>query len=197
MTAQMTDLVFDLSGDMLPVGYAYALWDALARRAPAIAGHASSGLLPLRGSENENGLVLARRAKLVLRLPHASCDAARVLERQDIALGAATLRLGAAQTRELQPYPTLHAHLVCGADDELAFMAEVEQALSEMAVQASLICGRPTRLSDGTQTLSGFSLVLHDLKPEDSLRVQAQGIGAHRRFGCGIFIPYKVITGLE
>jgi len=39
--------------------------------------------------------------------------------------------------------------------------------------------------------------VIHDLKPEASLRLQYTGLGSDRRYGCGVFVPYKVITGLD
>jgi CRISPR-associated protein Cas6 len=37
----------------------------------------------------------------------------------------------------------------------------------------------------------GFSLMLHALAPEDSLRMQAAGLGTARHLGCGIFVPHK------
>ena len=84
-----------------------------------------------------------------------------------------------------------------GADDEVAFVEEVESALAAMGVEAKLICGQRHTLTDGERAIKGYSLVLHDLTPEDSLRVQYSGLGKERRFGCGIFVPYKVISGLE
>jgi CRISPR-associated protein Cas6 len=91
----------------------------------------------------------------------------------------------------------LHAQLVTGAEDEMAFMAEIKSALAALDVEAQLICGRRRSLVDGDRTIRGYSLVLHDLKPEGSLRVQYAGLGKERRFGCGIFVPYKVIASLE
>jgi CRISPR-associated protein Cas6 len=37
----------------------------------------------------------------------------------------------------------------------------------------------------------GYSLMLHELSPDDSLRMQAIGLGKERKFGCGIFVPHK------
>jgi hypothetical protein len=39
--------------------------------------------------------------------------------------------------------------------------------------------------------------VVHDLKPEASILLQCAGMGEGRQFGCGIFMPYKVISDLE
>jgi hypothetical protein len=33
--------------------------------------------------------------------------------------------------------------------------------------------------------------MLHELSPEHSLRMQAAGLGAQRKLGCGIFVPHK------
>jgi CRISPR/Cas system CSM-associated protein Csm4 (group 5 of RAMP superfamily) len=39
--------------------------------------------------------------------------------------------------------------------------------------------------------------MLADLKPEESLRLQQQGLGPHRLMGCGIFIPHKGIDAVH
>jgi hypothetical protein len=52
-------------------------------------------------------------------------------------------------------------------------------------------------LTNGDRAIKGRSLVLHDLNPEGSLSVQYIGLGKGRHLGCGIFVPYKVISGLE
>ena len=54
----------------------------------------------------------------------------------------------------------------------------------------------PLALND-TRAVQGYSLVIHDLKPEESLRLQGAGLGNNRFLGCGVFMPYKVISGLE
>ncbi len=101
-----------------------------------------------------------------------------------------------AGLREIQPYPNVHAHLVVGAADEVAFVDDVAATLSDLGIAANLICGRQNSLVDGDRRIDGFSLVIHDLKPEDSLDLLYAGLGSHRKYGCGVFVPYKVISGL-
>ena len=60
-----------------------------------------------------------------------------------------------------------------------------------------MICGKRLSVSGSQRSIDGYSLVLHDLKPEASLHLQYAGLGEDRQFGCGIFVPYKVITGLS
>ena len=42
----------------------------------------------------------------------------------------------------------------------------------------------------------GFALSLHGLAPEESLRMQAEGMGGDRRLGWGIFVPPKSIAAV-
>ena len=195
--AEMIDVVFDISGGTLPITYPYVLWDELVRLVPELGEDENVGVIPLRMAASNEGMLLPKRAKLVLRLPQALVEAVSNLAQQQIQVEGIAMRLGACKTRPILYYPTLHAHLVTGADDEGTFVEEVETALAAMGVEAKLICGRHHTLTYGECEIKGYSLVLHDLKPEDSLQVQFSGLGRERRFGCGIFVPYKVISGLE
>jgi len=73
----------------------------------------------------------------------------------------------------------------------------IHAALAALQVSSKLICGRHHALDIEGEQISGFSLVMHDLRDEDSLRMQYAGIGGNRHLGCGIFVPYKAISGLE
>jgi CRISPR-associated protein Cas6 len=193
----MIDVVFEISGGTLPISYPYALWDELTRIVPQIRDAENIGVIPLRTAESHEGMLLPKRAKLVLRLPQELVDVVSSLEQKQMLVAGCAMQLGSCKTRPIQHYSTLHAHLVAGAEDEMQFVAEVTSALAEMGVEAKLICGQHRTLTDGARAISGYSLVLHDLTPEGSLRVQYAGLGKERRFGCGIFVPYKVISGLE
>jgi CRISPR-associated protein Cas6 len=193
---EMIDAVFDISGDCIPANYPFALWHALARLVPELAAETSIGVLPLRTAGSAAGMLLPRRAKLVLRLPAALGGKVEALSGCELDVGGSPLRLGEGRLREIQPYPTIHAHLVVGTEDEVAFMAGVAADLAALGITASLICGRRNSLVDGDRGIHGFSLVIHDLKPEDSLRLLYAALGSERRYGCGVFVPYKVISDL-
>lgn len=193
----MIDVAFDMSGEALPSAYPFALWAELVRQVPQLADGEPVGVLPLRTAESKGEMLLPKRAKLVLRLPQTLADAvSAALSGKELDISGRTLRLGAARLRQIQPYPTLHAQLVTGSDDELAFMEEVRTCLSAMRIDAKLICGMHKTLRDNGRTLTGYSLVVHDLKPEASLRLQSEGMGEGRCFGCGIFLPHKAIPDL-
>ncbi len=194
---EMTDAVFDVSGDIIPPTYQFALWDALVHHVPALATDPLAGVVPLRTSTSDAGMLLAKRSKLVLRLTPALADHFNQLAGKLIEIGGCTLQIGKGKLRKIQSYPTLHAHLVASDKDEVAFLQDVTARLSELGVEGKLLCGMRNSLTARDRMIQGFSLVIHDLKPEDSLRLQYAGLADYRQYGCGIFIPYKVITDLE
>jgi len=191
------DVVFGLEGTSLPDEYAYDLWREVTRRLPWFGGEAVAGIHPLKTSPGGEGIVLlARRAKLVLRVPeHRSGDA--------LALAGCTLDVGAGlavsggAARSLQPWHTLHAQRVAtAARDEAAFGDEVARWLAARAVVCEFITGRRRTQRAGAREIAGFSVVLHGVKPADSLRLQFEGIGGERGLGWGLFVPYKSILAV-
>ena len=195
--SEMVDVVFDISGDSVPVNYPFELWRELVRLVPELEGESSVGVLPLRTTGSDCGMLLPKRAKLVVRLPRSLATQMASLSGQELDIGGSRLKIGNAKLREIQPYSTIHAHLVVATEDEVAFVENVSARLADLGITASLICGRQNSLLDGDQCVQGFSLVIHALKPEDSLRLQYNGLGSDRKFGCGIFVPYKAISDLN
>ena len=189
-------MVFDLGSGTLPTAYPFALWEALIRHVPQLAEEKSVGVLPLRAAESNEGMLLPKRAKLVLRLPLALAAHAAALSGQQLGVAKSILQLGKGKLRPIQPSPTLHAQLVTGASDEVLFLEGINTQLKKMGIAAGLICGMRRVLTGARQSIHGYSLVIHDLKPEASLQLQYAGLGEGRHFGCGIFVPYKVISGL-
>jgi len=193
----MLDAVFALEGGSVPEDYAYLLWQQAARILPWLEQEVHSGFLPLRGAVNGADLLLPRRARLTLRVPAARAAQAAALSGHALQLGSQVLRIGAMVQRDLQAHPTLHAQLVESPDEEAQFLEQVAQRLKEMGVVCRCICGRRGTRAGGGLSLRGYSLLLHDLKPAESLRIQRAGLGGYRRYGCGIFVPYKEISGLD
>ena len=194
---EMIDAVFDISAESLPASYPFALWDALARHAPTLAEHDAIGVLPLKTAHSAGAMLLPKRAKLVLRVPANLAARIEHLAGKSLVVDDTTVQLGDGKLRQLQPYPTLHAHLVTGHEDETVFLQEVAVRLAELGIIGKLICGMRNRMDAPDRTIHGYSLVIHDLKPDASLRLQYSGLGAERRYGCGIFVPYKAISDLD
>lgn len=189
--ASMVDLAFAIAGEAPPREYRRELATALLQRLPWLADRPGSGVHRLNVSAGAQAL-LSQRTRLTLRVPRERAEAAAALEGTQLALGPATLRVGAAQQRELLPWGTLYAHFVVAAeadDDELAFLQAVDAELAALGVACRPICGRAHVLESGV--LRGYSLMLDQLSAADSLRVLETGVGAHRRLGCGLFVPHR------
>ena len=145
----MVDVIFDISGDSVPVNYQFALWRELVRLVPELADESSVGVLPLRTTGSDCGMLLPKRAKLVVRLPRSLATNVTSLSGQELNIGGSRLKIGNAKQRDIQPYSTIHAHLVVATEDETVFMENVSARLKELGITACLICGRQGSLLDG------------------------------------------------
>lgn len=195
--ADMIDVVFDLKGTRVPSGYAFSLWNEVVRCLPWLGKEPNAGIIPLRGSESGDDLLLSQRTKLVLRLPTTLAKRALELSGQQLNVDGSVLLVGGAKEKQLQPATTIHAYIVESSLGEVEFLAAIEAQLQEMKIPCKLICNKKMALKSPKQVINGYGLVLHDLKPAASLYIQSVGLGGARHFGCGMFVHYKAITGLD
>ena len=187
------DVVFPLEGVFLPRDHAQLLRDALCSQWPMLERENQVGIHAIKlVSGSDDPAMLSRRTKLLLRVP--TLLAAKLLTTQgvDLRVDGQTLRLGQPHTRELQPHATLYAYQVAASSaDEVAFMADVTRELASLEIAGERVCGKHQHMTLSGAVVNTFSLMLHNLRPEQSLRVQEHGIGPHRLLGCGLFIPHK------
>lgn len=196
-TPTMIDVVFDLQGKFVPEGYAMPLWQEMVRCLPWLEQAPHAGIVPLRGSESGGGTLLSQRTKLVLRLPQALAKKAIELSGKQLNVDGSVLLVGASRERELKPSNTLHAYIVESELGEVEFLADMNEKLQGMNIPCKLICSKQLVIKNPRHTLKGYGLVLHELKPEASLQIQRVGLGGARHYGCGMFVHYKAITGLD
>lgn len=197
MENDMTDVLFDLEGGFLPRGYGFPLWKAISALLPWLEDQRQAGILPLKGSPSGEHLLLPKRAKLALRIPGQFAQTAMALCGKTLDVDGTPLKIGSGRQKAIEPYPTLHAQIVESTKNETDFIDDVSKNLAEMQISCKLICGKHQTLKHGKDVVSGYSLVVHDLKPAESIRLQYWGLGDHRHFGCGLFVPHKTIAGLE
>ena len=191
--ATAVDVVFPVSGSTLARDHAQALQDALSSQWPWLKSEAQAGIHAIKlmpGTQPQ--AMLSNRTKLLLRAPTHRAPELLTTSSIELMVAGQPMALGAPHTRELQPHATLYAyHVAADNADEVAFMAEVTRELSDMGIGGERVCGKRQQLLIAGGALTTFSLMLHALAPEQSLRVQYLGIGPHRLLGCGIFIPHK------
>lgn len=189
----LVEAIFPIEGKSLPRDHAQALQRTLAAELPWLDSDVGAAILPLKlvlGSENPG--LLSPRTRLILRAYPNRLDTLRALAGRSLEVAGHSLRLGAVHLRALQPHTTLYSYGVSSSSaDEVEFMQQVERELDDLAVGGERVCGKRNRLCLAEEEITTFSLMLHGLVAQQSLRVQQMGLGPHRLLGCGIFVPHK------
>ena len=198
-TAPAVDAVFDLEGSSLPADHALELWRAVQACLPWLADEPFAGIHPLRTSPSPGGLaLLARRGKLVLRVPAVRGAAALGLSGRTLAVADRRLNVGAGALRPLRAWATLHAERVTfEAADDAEFGGALARSLASLGVDCEFITGRRRSQTVGAREIAGYSVALVGVAAADSVRVQGAGLGGERGLGWGIFVPHKAIAATE
>jgi len=187
------DVIFPLAGGFLPRDHAQALQDALCAHWPWLATEPHAAIHAIKLVPGLDSLaMLSRRARLLVRVPDHRSPEMLATTGMDVQVGGHALRLEAPHQRELQPHATLYAYTVAAPnEDESSFLAEVTRELASLGIGGERVCGKRQKIMAQGGLIHAFSLMLHALPAEQSLRLQHHGIGAHRLLGCGIFLPHK------
>lgn len=193
----VVDLVFALQGSRVPADYRFELLGAIEERLPWLRQEPGAGIVGISvtptGTETA---LLARRARLTLRVPAGRLQEAIGLQGSAILLGTEEVVIGAAAERPLRPSDTLYADMVVlDVVEEVAFDRALGDLIRSEALECRWILGRRRSVGRPGGVLQGFAVALHGLGPEPSLLLQEQGLGAERTLGCGIFVPHKRIEG--
>lgn len=190
---EAVDVVFPLDGQTLPRDHAQALQQALSARLPWLDREPGAGIHPIRVVHgNEEPALLSRRTSLLLRVRAQRAQELLALDGLALDVAGHPLRLGRAHRRELRPHATLYAYKVAAdSADEIAFMAAVAAELAQLAIGGERVCGKRHSMAVSGRLQHTFSLMLHELAPAQSLRLQQSGLGPHRLLGCGLFVPHK------
>ena len=202
--AATVDVNFKVHCEQLPVEHAEPLAEALVTHLPWLA---ETAAIQSIGTSSGNGwnppdghdtvLTLSRRTRLRLRVPRARARELTALEGLDLDIAGYALKLLDAQVRDLVPEPTLFARrvVVHSADDEDVLLNAAVERLAELDIEASkLLCGRAGEVRLKAGTLPTRALMVAELLPHESLRLQDAGFGHHQHLGCGVFVPHKNIA---
>jgi CRISPR-associated protein Cas6 len=201
-SAETVDLRFELRGERLPLDHGQALADAVCEQLPWLAGEPAAGIHAVRGAAMGGELLgISRRARLTLRLSQTRLDDALALAGRSLRLGEETLQVGAGKAWPISPSETVYARLVIAGPEDEARFAEalgglLRALLGTAGAACQLVLGKPRALATRAGLRRGFSVLLHGMTPELSLRLQEQGLGELRLQGCGIVVPYKSIAAV-
>ncbi len=204
------DLSYQVRCRELPVDHAWDLRREIARELPWIEDEARSAIHSIHGASSGNGWVrpptdagsllqLSRRTRLYLRVPASREADARRLCGRSLSLGEHRLEIGDCQARLMVPADTVFARSVAGddVDDEEAFTRRLAAQLGERGIAVrKLLCGLRHLIHTPDGEIAARSVLLSDLEPAESVRLQEDGFGPGRTLGCGIFLPHKSLAAV-
>jgi len=204
----IVDVAFQLTGESVPLDHGYRLYSALCTALPALHGAAWLSVHPLAGTPTQEATLMLRdQARLFLRLPAERIPDVLPLAGRTIEVAGIKLALGAPSVSALVPASCLDARLVVlkltdvphrenpglgrQSLDVVAFSeryaSELKRQLNALDIQSPPeLCGRQ-RLTVSGKRVVGYSVRVGALSADQSLALQANGLGGKRRMGCGIF----------
>jgi CRISPR-associated protein Cas6 len=199
------DLSFVLVGTTIPLDHGYALFSALCRIVPELHGDTTIGVHPIRGRQTAPGVLsVTEQSRLKIRLPSEGIAPYIAFAGQSLELDGHRVRVGIPQVESLAPAPNLASRLVTfrNALTPDSFEVDVRRELDRMEIAGTPLlvaatrpefAGRPLRrvLRIKDRRVIGYSLRVLGLTALESARLQEEGLGGRRRFGCGLFSPCR------
>lgn len=205
------DVAFKIGCPTLPLDHAHALSSALLNALPWLAEEAHAGIHIIHGAASGNGwyrpedtehelLHLSRRTRMRLRIPKHRLQDTRALTGRTLDIDGHPLEVGEAEQHLLSSLPTLFSRYVQTRMelDEAAFLDEAAGRLQALDIPCrKLLAGITHTLKFPDGPVFTRSLMVADLEPEQSVRLQQIGLGEGRTIGCGLFLPHKGITPVK
>lgn len=191
---------FPVMGKELPADHGYALYGAISRIAPTLHSVDWFASELISGVPWSPGMIALpnRGGHFSVRLPADQSAQVLPLAGKKLEIGSHTIRLGIPTINLLAPSSSLYARMVTirNFTEPKEFLAAVERQMQELGVtgvvelpidQQNRVRRRIMRIHE--KRIVGFSVAVHKLSDEDSLKLQTQGLGGRRHMGCGIFNP--------
>lgn len=192
---------FPVQGTRLPADHGYALYSAISKIIPELHEADNFGVELISGVAWDKGLIQlpTRGAMLKLRVPADAFGKVLPLAGKRLEIENHSIRLGIPLARPLLPASSLYARIVTirPFTEPEPFLAAANKQIETLGIKARLELPRPETnryrriITIHGKKIVGFSLIAHELSDEDSLKLQAVGIGGRRKMGCGIFNPIR------
>lgn len=204
-STRVTDIAFRLDCRCLTVDHTRELHAAIIETLPWFPDEPLAGLHLIYVAGSQNGwmrpeepdeiLHLSRRTRLTLRLPFDRVTDARVLCGQQLMIGQHEMKIGEAAEKPLLPASVLFSrHIISDETSETDFLQRMADEMRSKEIGfKKLLPGRLLNLRGPGGIIRTRSLMVGDLEPDDSIRLQESGLGTGRHYGCGLFIQHKGI----
>ncbi|WNC87187.1 type I-MYXAN CRISPR-associated protein Cas6/Cmx6 [Thermosynechococcus sp. QKsg1] len=208
------EIHYSLRGRTLPADHGYALYSAIKKQLQQLGRPDLPSDIPsdlrlssIAGIPNGEGMIYLNRAsRFRLRCPTDQVQTwYRFFQNQVLDIQGHLIRLVQPRITLPEPSGTLAARLVTfklEAIDHLEvpryFLESCQKGLTHLGIQGKVFIpsdpngdlARRTIQVKGKKVV-GYRVIVEDLTPEDSLKLQWHGLGGRRHFGCGWFYPVK------
>lgn len=211
----MLELMFPLiAAHPIPSDHGYLLYGAISQCLPEVHdGEKNLAIHPIRGQQIGNRMIqLNDQSQLVLRVPDGEITPLLMLAGKALRIGASSVRVGVPQIRGLVPAPILRSRLVtikvtntpAAALTPDLFLEAARRGLTKLGLSDQIQLTIPTRPGLAVDAdpvpqrrtmrvhdveIVGYELIVAGLTAEESITLQAQGLGGKRHMGCGVFVP--------
>lgn len=193
--SSIVDISFPLlAKSTIPADSGYAIFSSLSRLMPDFHGCNQVAVHPVAGRiVQHRRLRLCPWSNLRLRVHVEQIANWIPLSGQRIEIEGTAIRLGAPRVLPLIPARAVLCRIasIKGYMDEANFRQAVRRQLNALGVcvdvQVEVQKRRTIRIRD--KQVVGFGLCIANLRHQESLTVQIEGIGGRRHMGCGVFRP--------
>ena len=206
------DLSFKVNCKQIKLDHAWALTEALNDLLPWLKDEPQSAIHHIYIPQSGNGWVraddfedeliqLSRRTRLKIRVPKSRLEEVQSLTGKTINIDGNDLTFGQSDQQLLSTLTTIvarHVHIPDTDDDENAFLHAAHKEIQAMGINVrKMLCGKSHQLKTPDGVIKTRSLMIADITPEESVKLQENGIGHFYTYGCGVFIPQKGITAVN
>jgi CRISPR-associated protein Cas6 len=204
-------LAYKIACPTIPLDHAHSLSAALLEALPWLSEEEYAGIHLIHGAASGNGwfrpedpenelLHLPKRTRMRLRIPRNRLQDAQALSGATLDIEGHPLEIGKSDVFLLSSLPTLFSRYVITSEelDETGFLEEVAEQLMALDIPCRKMLGGITHtMNFSAGPVFTRSLMVADLGPEQSVRLQQVGLGEGRTRGCGLFVPHKGIKAVN
>ncbi len=198
---------FSIESKILPIDHSYLLAQALLKHLPWLES-VGAGIHPI-GIHDGNGweqdhkggfYYPSRRSKLTIRIAKEKLNELNELAGKVLDLGDYQIKINKhLNSKTLSPMPVLFSKHVA-TDKSISeddFLKTCYAQLSSLNINVKkMMAGLEGSIKTNTGNISTRSLMVANLKKDESVRLQEHGLGEYRLLGCGLFVPQKDIDSV-
>ena len=205
---KVVDLYYRIDCKQIPTCHAGELSQALYEALPWLKNEPEAGIHQIHGATSGNGwerpadgelIHLSKRTRMQLRVPASRIGDANELVGKTLDIAGHAVAVGKMTTKQIDPFSTIFARYVvvsAGMNEDDFLQWAVDDLKSRDLAVRKLLCGMGHTFEVNGEKIETRSLMIADLDKSSSVALQEVGIGPHRHFGCGIFVPHKGIKAV-